>query len=233
KSIQYQVKQRIAEIETQLNNLLGRFPQHIVRSATFLDEPLPASLQAGVPSQLLENRADIQEAALELTASKANTGAVRKAFFPSVTINAYAGLNAFNPSLLFSAGSFTYGLLGGLTSPLINRKQLKAGFAVATAEQQQALYNYQKTILQAFGEVATSLQAIDNSGHVYNLKREEAKVLGNAVITANDLYMVGTASYLEVITAQKGVLDAQLEVIEGKKALMQATVNLYRALGGG
>ncbi|HWB24725.1 MAG TPA: TolC family protein [Chitinophagaceae bacterium] len=233
KSFEFEVKQHITDLENQINILLGRFPQPVKRSDSLLNESLPSRLQAGIPSGLLENRADVKEASFELAASKANAEAARKAFFPSITLNAYAGFNAFNPSLLFSTGSVAYGLLGGLTSPLFNKKQLKANFAVANANQAQALYTYQKSILQAFGEVETSLQAIENNKHLYALKREEAGALTNAVNTANDLYLVGAASYLEVITAQKGVLDAELEVINGKKALLLATVDLYRALGGG
>ena len=233
KGFAYEKKQSITVIENALNVLLGRYPQPITRSNSIVNQPLPQQLQAGIPSGMLRRRADIQQAELELMATRANTDAARKAFMPSVTITPYLAVNAFSPSLLFSAGSLVYGALGGLTAPVFNKYQLKANFAIANAEQATALYGYQKTILQGFGEVVTNLQAIENYKNFYQVKEDEARVLQNAVTTANDLYLNGAANYLEVITAQKGVLDAELEVITGKKALFAAAVDLYRSLGGG
>lgn len=233
KSFELEIKQSITRLENELNMLLGRFNQPIVRSSAILKQALPQQLTAGVPSGLLTRRADIQEAEWELRATQANTEAARKAFLPSFTITPYAGVNAFNLSLLFKPGSLVFGLIGGLTQPLFNQQQLKADFGVATAQQTNALYAYQKSVLQAYAEVYTSLQAIDNYRQYYQLKEGEARALTNAVTNANDLYLTGAANYLEVITAQRGVLDAQLEEITGKKALLLATVDLYRSLGGG
>lgn len=233
KSFEFEINQSINRIENEINMLLGRFPQAVVRDTSILAQSLPQTLTAGVPAGLLTRRADVQQAEWQLRATQANTEAARKAFLPSVTITPYAGVNAFNFSLLFKPGSLVFGVLGGLSQPLFNQQQLKADFGVANAQQTSALYAYQKNVLQAFGEVATTLQAIDNYKQYYKLKEDEAKALGNAVVNANDLYLTGAASYLEVITAQKGVLDAQLEEISGKKALLLATVDLYRSLGGG
>lgn len=233
RGFEYEIRQNIASIENALNVLLGRYPQPVTRSASITKLALPQQVQAGIPSGMLTRRADIQAAELELIAARASTQAARKAFLPSFTITPYLALNAFNPSLMFSPGSVVYGALGGLTAPLLNKYQLKAGFAVASAEQATAAYNYQKNILQGFNEVVTNLQALDNYKKFYQLKQDEASVLFNAVTTANELYLNGAASYLEVITAQKGVLDAELEVIIGKKALFVASIDLYRSLGGG
>lgn len=233
KSFEFDIKQTISRLENQLNMLLGRFPQTITRSTAILSQPLPQQLQAGVPFGMLARRADIQEAEWELNATRANVEAARKAFLPSFTITPYAGVNAFNASLLFKPGSLVFGVLGGLTAPVFNQRQLQADYGVANAQQMEALYLYQKNILQAYGEVSTSLQAIDNYRQFYKLKEDEATALGNAVTNANDLYATGAANYLEVITAQKGLLDAQLEEINSKKTLLMATVDLYRSLGGG
>jgi len=233
KSFEFETKQNIIRLETEINTLLGRFPQPVTRGASILAQPLPRSLQAGVPSGLLARRGDIQQAEWELNASKANLEAARKAFFPSVTISPYAGVNAFTVQLLFKPGSLVFGLLGGLTAPLFNRQQLKADFGVANAQQIEAFYGYQKNILQAMGEVYTNLQAIGNYRSLYKLKEDEARALANAVTNANELYATGAANYLEVITAQKGLLDAELEEINSKRTLLSATVGLYRSVGGG
>jgi NodT family efflux transporter outer membrane factor (OMF) lipoprotein len=233
KSFEFEIKQNIIRGETQLNALLGRFPQPVTRSASILAQAVAPQLQAGVPSGLLTRRSDIQQAEWELRASKANVEAARKAFFPSLTIGAYTGIDAFTLQLLFKPGSLVYGLLGGLTAPIFNRGQLKADFGVANAQQTEALYQYQKNILQAVSEVYTNVQAINNYSHFYELKENEAKALASAVTNANDLYATGAANYLEVITVQKGLLDAELEEINSKKTLLSATVDLYRSLGGG
>jgi len=233
KGVAFEIKQNITLLETELNTLLGRFPQPVTRSKSIIQQQLPQQLQAGIPSGMLRRRADVQQAEFELLGSQANAEAARKAFLPSFNITPYAGFNAFNPALLFSGGSIVYGLLGGLTAPLFNQHQLKADATIANAQQQTALYDYQKSVLQAYGEVVVNLQAIDNYKQFYKLKEDEAKALGNAVTNANDLYATGTASYLEVITAQRGVLDAQLEEINAKKLLLLASVDLYRSLGGG
>ena len=233
KGFLYEIKQSITVVENALNVLLGRYPQPITRSNSIQQQPLPQQLLAGIPSGMLRRRADILQAELELAANKANTDAARKAFLPSLNITPYLAVNAFSPSLLFSAGSLVYGALGGLTAPVFNKYQLKSSLAIANAEQATALYGYQKTILQGFSEVVTNLQAMENYKNFYQLKEDEARVLQSAVITANDLYLNGAANYLEVITAQKGVLDAELEVITGKRALFVASVDLYRSLGGG
>lgn len=233
KSFEFEIRQKIRDVETQINALLGRFPQPVTRSASILAQTLPPQLQEGVPSALLTRRSDIQQAEWELKASKANVEAARKAFLPSLTITPYGGVDAFTLQLLFKPGSVVYGVLGGLTAPIINRGQLKAEYQVANAQQAEALYLYQKNILQAVSEVYTSLQAVDNYKHLYELKENEAKALANAVTNANDLYATGAANYLEVITVQKGLLDAELEEINSKKTLLSATVGLYRSLGGG
>ncbi len=233
KGLAYEIKQTITVLENGLNVLLARYPQPIARSISIVHQPLPLQLQAGIPSGMLRRRADIQQAELELLGTKANAEAARKAFLPSITITPYLAVNAFNPSLLFSAGSLVYGALGSLTAPVFNKYQLKTNFAIANAEQATALYGYQKTILQGVSEVVTNLQALENYKNFYRLKEDEARVLQNAATIANELYLNGAANYLEVITAQKGVLDAELEVNTGKKALFAASVDLYRSLGGG
>jgi outer membrane protein TolC len=190
-------------------------------------------MEAGVPLQLLTQRPDIQQAEWELKAAKADVEAARKAFLPSLNITPYLGLNAFKLPLLFANGSLAYGLLGGLTQPLLNRYQLKGDFAVADARQQIAVNNYRQAVLQAFGEVTGNLKGIAYYKEIVALNQSEVETLTEAVSTSNDLYFSGYASYLEVITAQKGVLEAELKRTVAQKELLLYTVDLYRALGGG
>ncbi|NTS41870.1 TolC family protein [Flavisolibacter sp. BT320] len=227
-----QLRQSVVQTENELNALLGRLPAPVQRDTTFITRALPARIAAGIPSSVLLRRPDIQQAELELMAAKADISAARKAFLPSLSLNPYIALNAFKAPLLFSGSSLAAGAAGSLAAPILNRGAIIGGVAVANAEQATAFYNYQKSIVTGFQEVVTQLKAIDNLKQAYALKTEEVETLTEAVATANDLYLAGYASYLEVIVAQGSVLQAEMEQVSLKRALFHATIHLYRALGG-
>lgn len=233
KGLEYQVLQQITETENQLNFLTGNFAKNIPRDTSINTLKLPHLLAAGVPSQLLLNRPDIKEAEYQLIALNADIKAARAAFFPSLTLSPYIGYNAFKPSVLFDPASITYGVLGGLTAPIFNRRLLNRDFNQTLAQNREALFTYQRTILNSFQEVLNSLKGIENYTQFYQQKQDEVQALNNAVSVANDLYLVGRANYLEVITAQRNVLDAKLELANTKKNIFINAINLYRAVGGG
>ncbi len=110
---------------------------------------------------------------------------------------------------------------------------MNANYKIASAQNKQAIYYYQQILLNSFSEVITNIKSIENNTAFIRFKNEEVDELTNAVATSKDLYLSGYANYLEVIMAQKGVLDAELELIENKKELFDAVINLYRSLGGG
>jgi outer membrane protein TolC len=118
-------------------------------------------------------------------------------------------------------------------APVLNRQSIKADHARALAEGRLAWMDYEKTVLAGYQEVENSLRGINNYNGYLQLKQKEAESLNKAVAVANDLYLVGKASYLEVITAQRSVLDAELEVTGARKELLIQIVTLYRGLGGG
>jgi multidrug efflux system outer membrane protein len=228
-----ELKQQIIATENELNVLLGRFPQPITRSGSIINAALPGQLKTGIPTEALQRRPDIQQAELALAATRADVNAARKAFFPSLTLTPYAGYNAFKGPLLFSPGSLTYGLLGGLTGPIFNQYQLKSRFAVANADQAAAFYNYQKSIVQGYQEVHTLTQQIAHFKEAYAVKSTEVDTLTETIDVANELYQGGYINYLEVITAQRSVLESELEQVNLKRRLFQSSIYLYRALGGG
>jgi len=228
----YQIKQAIVKTENELNKLLGRYPAPIKRDTSSMTRVLPDKIYAGVPVKVILGRPDIQQAELELRAAKADVSAARKALLPSFTLDAYSGYNAFKLPLLFSPGSLASGVLGGLTAPIFNRGALKNGNRIANAGQLSAFYNYQQAVLQGYQEVSTQLSAIDNYNSAYQLKTKEVKELRSALATANDLYLAGYASYLEVIVAQGSMLNAEIEQVALKRDSYITLTNLFRALGG-
>ena len=233
RSRQGQVRQQIIESENQLNRLLGRYPQPIVRGRSLQDRELPGQVLTGIPTQMLVRRPDIQQAELELQAAHVDIDVARAEFLPSLNLNAYLGLNAFRTAVLFNPASLAAGLLGGLSAPIINRRFLKADYRQSVAQAGESLYRYRQTILTGFSEVTTGLRGVENYRQVAELQTQEVAVLRQAVTTSNDLFRGGYASYLEVITAQRNVLEAELALINTKQAQFLSLTDLYRALGGG
>lgn len=232
-ALEYGVKQEIASLENQLNALLGRLPQPIERSAVKDTQALPDAIKRGIPASLLLQRPDVQRAELELAATKADVKAARAAFLPGLTITPYAGFNAFKAGLLFqSPASIAWGALGNLTAPIFNKKQIKAQYNISTANAWTAFYDYQQAIVNGYQEVASALNKVENQQEAYSLKSKEVLVLQQAVSTANVLFTTGYANYLEVITAQKSVLEAELALVTTRRNVYQGMVSLYRALGG-
>lgn len=232
-NLEVDMQQRIFSAEANINFLLGRFNQPIERSELILSQQLPQQLNSGVPAQMLRRRPDILQAELLLQASHFNVNAARAAFLPSLNITASWGLQSFNLSKWLDPASLAYNTFGGLTAPIFYRNQLKADLHRANAEQREALYTYQKSILHGYQEVITGLNQINALQTSSQLKQQEVSVLTEGVAASNDLYIAGMASYLEVIIAQKSVLEAELQLTETRKAQFFTMINLYRALGGG
>jgi outer membrane protein TolC len=183
---------------------------------------------------LLKNRPDIRQAELELTAAKLDVKVARAEFYPSFNISASLGFNAFNPAYLVKfPESLIFSLAGDLAGPLINRNAIKAEFYKANAKQIQALYNYDKTILNGYIEVSTELSAINNLEQAFNLKTKQTEALTASVDISNDLFKSARADYFEVLMTQRDALESKLELIETKLHQFNSVTNIYRALGGG
>lgn len=231
---EYTLKQQLTECENSLNLLLGRYPTTIERDKSVF---LTANIQhvvSGVPSEMLNNRPDIRQAAHELASAKWSVDAARKEFLPSLNISASLGLDAFNPTYLTRIPkSLAYSVLGGLTGPLINRKAIQANFQTADAQQIEALYQYDKTLLTAYSEVCTLMSKMKNLDQYYLLKQEEANKLDHSVSIARQLYMNSRCTYLDVLMDQRDALDAKMELLDAKEQQLASVVDLYRSLGGG
>lgn len=234
KSLQYGIQQSITETENRINFLLGRYPQTIERSRENFGGLLLQNISAGLPSQLLENRPDVKQAEQELAAAKLDVKVAKARFYPSLGISASAGYQAFNPSFLFKTPeSLLYSLAGDLAAPLINRNAIKALYRNANAKQLQAVYNYERTLLNAYIETANQLSKINNLQKTYDLKEQQVEALVKSVSVSNDLFKATRADYMEVLLTQRDALEAKFELVETKKQQMNALVNVYQALGGG
>ena len=233
-SLEFDLLQHIAENENKINALLGRFPQKIVRDQATFTAQAPKTIKAGIPVQLLKNRPDIKQAEMELYATKCDVKAAQAEFYPSLNLTGSFGFQAFKTSYLFTAPqSLIYSIAGDLAVPLVNRSAIKAEFNKANAYQLEALFSYQRSILNGFVEVSNELSNIKHSEQTFNLKSKEAEALAKAVEISIDLFKSARANYLEVLMAQHDALGAKLELIETKKRQFNSVTNIYKALGGG
>lgn len=234
KSLKKDIEQRLVVCESKLSFLCGTFPKKLQRDTSYYSEHLKPKINAGLPSDLLQNRPDIKQAEALLRSSNADVKSARAAFYPSVNIGAILGLQSFNSALLFELpASAAYNLVGGLTAPLLNRRKLKAELMASRSEQRQAFLNYEKTILNGFMEVFVANKNVYNLIELFDLKKQEVNILKSSISTSKELFSAGRISYLEVIIAQKNALMTELELADIQKKCNLSKVELYRALGGG
>lgn len=233
-SMQFDIQQRIVEAENRINFLVGRFPQHVDRNSQGFGTLAPAKIYAGVPTQLLENRPDIRQAELKLEAAKLDVTVARANFYPSLRLTGALGFMSYNPLLLLNVPeALIASLVGDLTGPLINKYEITATYKTANAKQIQAVYEYERTVLNAYIEVANQLSNMDNLEKNYNMKNNQVQALTQSTSISLKLFTSARADYMEVLLTQRDVLEARMELIETRMRQMNAMVNAYRALGGG
>jgi NodT family efflux transporter outer membrane factor (OMF) lipoprotein len=233
KNMQYSIKQSVVETENTINLLVGRFPQPVERDIASFHSTILDTIVTGTPEQLLSYRPDIRKAERELVAAKYDVKAAKAAFYPSLSISANVGMQAFNPAVWFNPKSLLYNLLGDLFAPLINRNAIRAKYNASKAKQSQALVDYQQKILKAFIEINNQLAMVKNYSESLQTKTKEVDILNQSVDISNDLFMSARADYMEVLLTQKEALDAKMELIETILKEKEAKIGIYRALGGG
>ncbi|RYF11923.1 MAG: TolC family protein, partial [Deltaproteobacteria bacterium] len=234
KSRVYDVEQAKVQTENRINFLLGRYPQPVRRRPQEFTQPMPAVVNTGLPAQLLDNRPDVRQAELALAAAKLDVKVTKAAFYPSLTIDAALGYRAFNVAHLVSTpASLIYNLAGSLVAPLLNRQAITAAYQSANSRQVQAVYNYEKTLLQAFTDVANQLAKFENLQKSYELQAQQVDTLARSVDISKLLFQSARADYMEVLLTRRDSLEAQMELVETKRRQFEATVSIYQALGGG
>lgn len=227
------VRQEIVEVENRINFLVNRFPEPVERaSAGFFDLTI-STLSAGVPSQLLQNRPDVRQAERELAASGLDVQVARARFFPTLIMTGGVGYEAFNPKYLFNPDALVASVVGNIAAPLINKKAIQADYMSANARQLQAVYNYQRIILNAFTEVVNRLSMVENYGKSIDIKKQQLEALEASVDSAGKLFQNARVEYIDVLFAQRDLMDARMVLIDTKNEQLGAIVNAYQALGGG
>ncbi len=226
------LKMNIQETENALSILLGRVPGAIER--TSIAEQVPyADLQAGIPSLLMRNRPDVQQAEFAFRAAFENVNVAKTFFYPQLTITAQGGFSNLTIKDFF-ANSIFYNILGGLTQPIFNQRQNKTRLHVAQAQQREAFYTYEKTLLTAGAEVSNSFLLYQTAVEKQRTRTDQIRSLEQAVdFTKALLQYSSTTNYTDVLTSEQSLLSAQLNGVNDRLQQLQAVVDLYKALGGG
>ena len=229
---------QIPQLEDQLNQaynslslMLNSAPQRWTVDTSY--EPVfPEYLEEGVPMKYLAARPDVKAAEQSFAMAYYSTNLARAAFYPNITISATGGFTNLLGSVIKNPGEWFYQLAASLTAPLF-RSQNIASLKAAKAQQQQSLNTFEYTVLSASSEVSNNLVSFNKNRERVKLLEEQVKNLEKAVEYNNDLLTLGTATYLEVLTAQQSLLAAQMSQLQCDLSISQSAISLYQALGGG
>lgn len=223
--------------EAALAALLGRSPRAVfedavARSASAADAAAPVAVPAGLPSELLLRRPDLVEAELRLVAANARVAVARSAHFPSIRLTGLLGSESAELDDLFSGPAGIWSFAAALAQPIYAGGRLEAQREAAEARERAALAQYQGAVRNAFREVRQALAAQARARESFQAQAERVAALEETLRLARLRYSSGVASQLDVLDAERGLLDAQTARIEALRAQRAAVADLYRALGG-
>ena len=226
------LKRQIRETENSLSLLLGQQAQTIKRG-TFEGQSLPSKFSTGIGLQLLNNRPDVHYAEMALAQCFYDVNTARSKFYPNITISGTGAFTNSGGGGIVNPGKWLLSAVGSLTQPIFAHGQIVAGLKVAKAKQEQAYNTWQNAVLSAGSEVSNALVLYNSSDEKSKLEEKQVESLKKNVEYNKMLFNDGSATYLEVITAQQSLLNAELSKVADDFYKMQAVVNLYYALGGG
>ena len=232
-SVQSQItdmKRQIREVENSLSLLLCQ-PGQAISRGKLSDQSLPSEFSTGIALQMLNNRPDVHAAEMSLAACYHNVQTARSRFYPSINITG-SGIFTNNNGTV-NPGKWLLSAIGSLTQPIFANGQLVAGLKVAKAQQEQAFNNWQNAIYKAGNEVSNALVSYNSYDERSRLEQKQTELYRQNVEDTRQLYKSSGTSYLEVISAQANLLNAEITKVSDDFYKMQAVVSLYSALGGG
>ena len=222
------LEKQIIEQENSLSALLGLVPQEFERNE-LSQQVFPDTLLMGLPLSSLVNRPDVRQAEYKLVEAFYATNVARSYFYPSITLSGsggWAGING-NP------GDWIYNAVAGLVQPIFNQGKNKARVKISEAQRQEALLNFKQTLLDAGTEANNALVSWQTARKRLDSDKLQIMYLKGAVFNTQLLMKNGQATYIEVLSAQKNLLQAELTETNDKFLEIQSVITLYHALGGG
>lgn len=226
------LEKEILAVENSLCALLGLVPMPIERS-TLDEQILPEKLCSGVPLELLNKRPDIRQAEMALAQAFYNVNSAKASFYPNITLSGALGWTTGNGNIAVDPGSIISSLIAGLTQPVFGRGANKARLETAQSQLEQTAYTFRQSLLDAGVEVNNALTLWQTAQKRVELGKKQILNLQAAIWNTQLLMKHGNADYLEVLTAQKNLLQAELTEVADRYDEIISAVNLYQALGGG
>lgn len=226
------LEKEILAVENSMCALLGLVPMAITRG-TLAEQQLPQTLSAGVPAELLSRRPDVRQAELALAQTFYSVNSARASFYPNLSLSGALGWTTGNGNIVLDPGSLIANLIASVTQPIFGRGVNKARLQTAQAQHEQAAYRFRQSLLDAGVEVNNALTMWQTAQKRVELGKKQIVNLQAAVWNTQLLMKHGNADYLEVLTAQKNLLQAELTEASDRFDEIKSVINLYQALGGG
>ena len=226
------LERQISEQENALATLMGVLPFEIERG-TLKDQTFPTEFSVGVPLELVALRPDVRVAEAELATKFYAVNEAKAAFYPSITLSGSAGWRTTAGAAIANPSDFILNLVGGIVQPIFAKGANKARLKIAQAQQDAAIMQYRQTLLDAGEEVNNAVMLWQSAQKRLAIDLKQVVTLRAAVYNTQLLMKYGSASYLEVLTAQQNLLNAELSESSDRYAEIQGIISLYYSLGGG
>ncbi|MCD6597845.1 MAG: efflux transporter outer membrane subunit [Bacteroidales bacterium] len=226
-------QRNIAQTEHALSVLLGKNPGSILEINTLVDQKAPPDIPGGIPSDLLERRTDVMEAEHIYAAQNARIGVAQAMRWPSFNLTAGMGVASTDLSTLLSGASLAWSVGGGFVGPIFNFGRNKRRVQIERQKTEQALLNYENTVLNAFRDVEDALIEVHTYKYELNARIRQSNAAQNANILSQKRYSGGVTSYLEVLDSERTFFNSELATSETYRNRLNSYVKLYKALGGG
>lgn len=231
-SSQLAIRKSIAETENALSAILA-MPSHEIERSDLTKASFPDTISVGVPLQLLSNRPDVRQTEMELAQAFYATHVARAAFYPNITLSGTLGWTNNGGGAITNPGQWLLNAIGSLTQPLFNRGANIANLKTAQTKQEEARLSFQQSLLNAGKEVNDALTAWQTAKSQYEINTRLVETLREAVRKTELLMSHSGTTYLEILTAQQSLLEAETSSLQTCFDRIQSIIKLYHALGGG
>lgn len=227
------LRQTLTQNINILATLVARPPERVRITGGSLGRMSAPRVTPGLPSELLTQRPDIRRQEAHLASATANVGSARAQFFPSIQLTGQGGYQSSALSALFMPQSAFFSLAAGLTQPIFDAGRIQANFDLTKAQQDELLQTYRKTVISAFADVDTALDAIKQTANRLRLQRVVVKASRRAFELSEKQLQAGTADIVTVLNTQQTLFQAEDTLQQAQLAWLQSYVSLFSALGGG
>ncbi|PWT72704.1 MAG: RND transporter [Bacteroidetes bacterium] len=229
-----QLQQGIELQENALQVLTGNYPGRLNRTVLLDNLNVGDSLPTGIPASILSKRPDVRASEMAIVSANAQVGVAKANMYPALVITAGTGLESFKSSNWFNIPNSLFGIAAGsIVQPVFRRRELKTQYEIAKIQREQAVIEFKQSILNAVREVSDALVSGEKLKEQQQKASDQVDTLNRAVANARLLFKSDMANYLEVITAQRNAVLAELNLATIQRDRLNAKVDLYRSLGGG